>query len=365
MRVSSMLAVWALAMGLAATGCDAAATAPSEPAAGRTAGASEGLRAAVVVAVNGRATITPSQGTPFVARPDQELLADDTITTEADGFIMLELHNGHVIRVRSGDGLRVDRTAVFAEPAAAGELADRLAAALSTDESRDPRLQVAARVAGWNMRMSSAQTFGVQPAAAPVASEETRTGTATPRLERDDGPVPGSPPPLEPASDPITEAKKREDTASSSKNGGKHGGLENTRLPGRGGEPEPEPPPKPDTKSEPSKPPKDSSSSEAEDPAAGGAPAPPPKGLALDLPDSIDFVPEGGVKRHVGLPGPLLAQRKALASCAGAGAKIRAQVKGGKLTRLEVGGAVSKCVPEIVGKKIVLEDGWLELRVKS
>lgn len=373
MRVSSMLAVWALAMGLAGTGCDAAATAPSEPAAGRPAGASEGLRAAVVVAVNGRATITPSQGTPFAADPDQELLADDTITTEADGFIMLELHNGHVIRVRSGDGLRVDRTAAFAEPAAAGELADRLAAALSPDESRDPRLQVAARVAGWNMRMSSAQTFGVQPVSAPVAIEESKSRGNEGQLERDDEPVAESPPPLQPASDPISEAKKSDQLGSAKdKSSGKHGHLENTRLPGGGGEPEPQPapkpPPRPDTKSEPSKPPKDPGPPESEDPSAGdpgGAPVPLPKDLALDLPDSVDFVAEGGAKRRVGLPGPLIAERKALATCAGAGAKIRAQVKAGKLSKLEVGGAASKCVPALVGKTVALEDGWLELRVKS
>ncbi len=372
MRVSSMLAVWALATGLAATGCDAAATAPSEPAAGRPAGASEGLRAAVVVAVNGRATITPSQGTPFPAGLDQELLADDTITTEADGFIMLELHNGHVIRVRSGEGLRVDRTAAFAEPAAAGALADRLAVALGPDESRDERLKVAARVAGWNMRMSSAQTFGVQPAPPPVAIEEVKSGEVEKGPERDDLPGAQSPPRLERGGgDSIIDAKKDGSLGSTQQgNPGRHGGAEKNK---KRSEPEPESPPppasrpEPKPKPEPSKP-ADSSEPESEPGATvpGEAKVPPqPKDAELDLPSSVDFVPEGGAKRRVGLPGSLIAQRKALATCAGAGAKIRVQVKGGKLSRLEVAGAVSKCVPSLVGKGIALEDGWLELHVKS
>jgi hypothetical protein len=357
MRVSSRLAGWAVAASvmLAAAACEAVATAPSEPAAGRPAGASEGLRAAIVVAVHGGATIKPSQGAPFIAGPDQELLADDTVITSGDGFVMLELHNGHIVRVRSGEGLRVDKTAAFREPAAAGALADRLAAALSADETSDPRLQVAARVAGWNMRMSSARTFGVQETLdrGPPPPPAIETTNVELDVRASAGAAPATDPPGGEA--PEDDAKQ----ASSKKSGQtQRGRLENKN----GGDP-PQPQPVPTRRP-------DDGSSPLPDPVGSTTPSKQSKNSEpesepiLDLPGSVDFVPDGGAKRRVGLPGPLLQQRNALASCAGKGVQIRAQIKGGKLVKLEFPGA-DKCGAGILGKTIALEDGWLELRVKS
>ena len=65
----------------------------------------------------------------------------------------------------------------------------------------------------------------------------------------------------------------------------------------------------------------------------------------------------------MGLPGPLRARSRELALCAGKGVKIRAQVKGRKLVKLEFPGA-DKCGAGIVGGTVALADGWLELRVK-
>lgn len=354
---------------LAAAACEAVATAPSEPAAGRPAGVSEGLRAAVVVAVVGAATVQPSTGAAYPAGPDQELLADDTIVTAADGFVMLELHNGHVVRVRSDAGLRVDKTAAFGEPAAAGALADRLAAALSSGEARDPRLQVAARVAGWNMRMTSARTFGVQqepprteekakddaPAAgelggsaerAPVSSAPSPGGTAAPAPPLD----PGAP---SPGDDPVVDTKVA--PAKNSRPGDKEGTTRPRPEPSKRADPSPPPTPS-SPKPVPAEPesPTDSSSKQSKAPELD---------VGLDLPESVDFTPDGGVKGSVGLPGPLRARRIELALCAGKGVKIRGRVQGGKLVKLEFPGA-EKCGAGIIGGTVALKDGWLELRVK-
>lgn len=360
MRVSTRLAGWAVAASvmLTAAACEAVATAPSEPAVGRPAGASEGLRAAIVVAVNGGATIQPSQGAPFAAGPDQELLADDTVVTAGDGFVMLELHNGHIVRVRSGEGLRVDRTAAFGEPAVAGALADRLAAALSADETRSPDLRVAARVAGWNMRMSSAQTFGVKEAPArtgpPIEESKTAEPEAAPvedvKLPAAEPSSPGAPtdPGDVPANGDTKKASKKDE-------------KDRDRLEGKNAGDRPEPPPTPPPVN---RTPDDASAPET-DPVGSSKPKQsktPETDRGLDLPSSVDFVPDGGTKRRVGLPGPLLAQRLALASCAGKGVQIRAQVKGKKLVKLEFPGA-DKCGAGLIGKSIALEDGWLEMRV--
>ena len=355
MRVSSKLARWVVAASLLAlSACEAAATAPSEPAIGRPAGASQGLRAAIVVAVTGEATIRPGQGAPFAAGPDQELLADDIVVTAGDGFVMLELHNGHVVRMRSGEGLRVDQTAAFGEPAAAGALADRLAMALNKQETSDPRLKVAARVAGWNMRMSSAQTFGVTRA--PPAEErklDEKEITA-----RADAPEPPKTPQLDSVS---------VDSSANTKSIGAPGGGGNKDASRTGTAKGKTPPPPPVARTpDPGRiEPKDSEAkkpSPAEAPAAEAAE--PEADAMLDLPNSVDFLPRGGAKRSVGLPGPLKAKRHDLAICAGKGVQIRAQVKGGKLVKLEFPGA-DKCSAGIIGGTIALEDGWLELRVKS
>ena len=366
MRVSLRLARWAVAAGLtmAVAACEAAATGPSQPAAGRPAGASEGLRAAVVVAVTGAATIQPSQGATFVARPDQELLADDTIVVAGDGFVMLELHNGHVVRVRSAEGLRVDRTAAFAEPAVSGQLADRLAAALSPEESRDPRLQVAARVAGWNMRMTSARTFGVQEESkreeskreAEAADVEASPGAG---LEAPGPPArPVSPEPESSPADPVLDAKKAPTESP----------QPDTPTDKNTGRPRPEPPEPKDKTPPPVRKPvdpppvsdDDAGTESSQTPKQSKAPEP---DAILDLPSTVDFTTDGGVKSSVGLPGPLRARSRELALCAGKGVKIRAQVKGRKLVKLEFPGA-DKCGAGIVGGTVALADGWLELRVK-
>lgn len=369
MRVSTRLAGWVVAASvvLAAAACEAVATAPSEPAAGRPAGVSEGLRAAVVVAVVGAATVQPSTGAAYPAGPDQELLADDTIITAADGFVMLELHNGHVVRVRSDEGLRVDKTAAFGEPAAAGALADRLAAALSSGEARDPRLQVAARVAGWNMRMTSARTFGVQQEP-PRAEEKARDdapeagelGSAERAAPVSSAPSPGGAaapaPPLDPdvatpGADPVVDSKVA--PMKNSRPGDKDASTTRPRPePSKRAEPSSPPTPKP----APAEPESSTDSSSKQSKA-------PEPGVSLDLPESVDFTPDGGVKGNVGLPGPLRARRLELALCAGKGVRIRGRVQGGKLVKLEFPGA-EKCGAGIIGGTVALKDGWLELRVK-
>jgi len=359
---------------LAAAACEAVATAPSEPAAGRPAGVSEGLRAAVVVAVVGAATVQPSTGAAYPAGPDQELLADDTIVTAADGFVMLELHNGHVVRVRSDEGLRVDKTAAFGEPAAAGALADRLAAALSSGEARDPRLQVAARVAGWNMRMTSARTFGVQqepprteekakddaPEAGELGGSAERAGpvSSAPSPGGAAAPAPPPDPGAAPEADPVVDTKAAKNTRPADKEGTTRPRPDPSQQADPSPSPSPSPSPTPTTpKPAPAEPASPTDSSTKKQSKA------PELDVSLDLPESVDFTPDGGVKGNVGLPGPLRARRLELALCAGKGVRIRGRVQGGKLVKLEFPGA-EKCGAGIIGGTVALKDGWLELRVK-
>ena len=193
MRVLSGLAGWMLGAALT-VGCDAATPAPGLPAIGRPEGTSQGPRAAVVVAMRGDVSVEPSElasGTSFPARPELQLLRDDRLVVGPQSFVLVALHNGHIVRLNEGSRLRVDAMAAFADPPAGTGIEQRFADALSPAERDDVELRGAiTRVAGWNTRMSAAETIAPQPAqSAPplpqdlperieAATADTRTGSA-------------------------------------------------------------------------------------------------------------------------------------------------------------------------------------------
>jgi hypothetical protein len=361
MRVSSggLLAlcftVWVAACGEPPTSAGAGPVTLDTPAKGRPAGVSEGPRAAVILAVNGAATVTPGRGEPFAAKPDQELLADDTITTAEGGLVVLELHNRHVVRMTPGGTLRVDALAVYGEPPAGDDVAQRFAALLSPRERDDGALQVASRVAGWNMRMTATQTFA--PQVAPPASDQPAPPRLDEPLEGIDGIEGIDPPPTVEApsggvarpADAKTPTKKRADSND-----------DDIKDPfGRGpdgGESKIKPKPEPE-----SKPPTNEKASESDD---VGSKSTTPPGSA-DLPDFVEFQPAaGGKSLRVSLPAPLAQRRAELAACVSSKAVIRAQIKAHKFVAVTVDGATLACMKPVIGKSVGLDDGWIELRVQ-
>lgn len=363
MRVLSRLTMVVLS-GLLLAGCEATgaggAVPELPPAVGRPDGVSQGPRAAVIVAIRGAAEIKPSQGPTFPARAEMQLLRDDHILTWPDSVVVVVLHNQHVVRLTSGD-LRVDAIAMFDERPAGDDLEQRFEQLLTPDERQDPALRGAiARVAGWNTRMTAAETIAPQP-----ASEQ-----------RTDGGRPSAPPPIEedsdsrrsPPADPMIDAPTT-DIAKNAKAGPTIGEAKKA---------DPKEPSKKKSSSSPTDDDGDVGSQGLKNPfdppstESNPSSSPPPAGktaedsrTTVDLPDQVSFRPDdGGKPLRVSLPGPLVTVRASLAACAGAGAKLRVHVVGKKITELKIDGAAGKCEPGLIGKSVGLADGWLELQVQ-
>ena len=335
MRVLSGLAGWMLGAALT-VGCDAATPAPGLPAIGRPEGTSQGPRAAVVVAMRGDVSVEPSElasGTSFPARPELQLLRDDRLVVGPRSFVLVALHNGHIVRLNEGSRLRVDAMAAFDDPPAGTGIEQRFADALSPAERDDVELRGAiTRVAGWNTRMSAAETIAPQSAqsAPPLPQdlpERIEAATADTKVSQ---------------ALPSGASKRDRRPTDGVELGGDGGGGS---LPS-----------KPDTDR---KVPKDKASSNSSDTKKKSS-----SSKALDLPDTVDHLDRADRRTHVGLPGPLRTARAELAKCAGPGAKIRAQVRGKRLVALEIDGVASKCVPGLIGKTVAQSDGWIEMTVQ-
>jgi hypothetical protein len=357
MRVLSRLTMVVLS-GLLLGGCDTNTGGPElPPAVGRPDGASQGPRAAVIVAVRGTAEIQPSQGLAFPARAEQQLLRDDRIVTGPDSLVVVALHNQHVVRLNPGT-LRVDAIAMFDERPAGDDLQQRFEQLLTPDERQDPALRGAiARVAGWNTRMTAAETIAPQPAA-----DRSAPPSAPKPTEEDGESKPGAP--VDPMIDKPTSDIPTSDVEENAKVELKNGAE----------------------KKAPTK--KKSTSPDDADEAGGSlknpfpsnaepgtestsSPSPPPANKKSEdervpgLPDQVNFRPDdGGKLLRVSLPTPLAAVRASLAACAGPGVKIRVHVVGKKITELKVNGVASKCEPGLLGKSVGLADGWIELQVQ-
>jgi len=364
-----------LLAGTLVLGCNQPTGALSLPAAvGRPADVSQGPRVGVIVAQGGGVTIVPSKGQAFQGLPDQQLLRDDSLVTAADSFVVVQLHNQHLVRLGANQRNVVEMLAPFHDPPAGDDIEARFVRLLSPEERDDPALRGAiARVAGWNTRMSAAQTFAALPASeAPQRAPEAPAPTQAPSIEQSaadglqrggDSPIGGVP--------SIPEVLVEEERVDEKKRGGP------TDAP-------PPPPASPASKRKEaperdkasrSAPATDSKrSTDADDaesaegapgssaPAPAPEPAPKPGPSAPQLPKQLRFTPaSGGPAKSIDLPTPFKANGAALASCAGAGAKISGRVKDHKLVALAVDGA-AKC-QALVGQASTLADGSFELIV--
>jgi len=354
-----------------ACGASAPAELPTLPAVGRPTEASQGPRVAVIVAARGDVSVEPSHlsdgSTSFPAVAQLQLLRDDRLIVGPKSFVLVALHNGHIVRLNEGSSLRVDTLAAFGDPPAGSDIEERFAARLLPEERDDADLRGAiTRVAGWNTRLSAAETIAPQPAQQPM--EPPLADTKRERV------------------DPVVDGPQ----------GGGQAGLPGsadrpTDLPGNGA-------PKPreeddgiqsDAKTTPRRPPvkdpekgspkragdeeNDEEKSKTES-SRGPTPASPPPANAkkstsspgLDLPETVEHRSDAdGTRKNVGLPGTMRPLRAELAQCAGRGGKIRVQVRGQKVVALEINGAPGKCPVDLIGKTVAEPDGWLTIPVKS
>lgn len=360
--------------GTLALGCNQASGPLSLPAAvGRPAEVSQGPRVGVIVAMGGGVTIVPSKGPAFMGLPDQQLLRDDSLVTAADSFVVVQLHNGHLVRLGASQRNVVEMLASFHDPKAGDDAEARFVNLLKPDERDDPALRGAiTRVAGWNTRMSAAQTFAALPATAPTTAPTTAAPPAPATAAEESAPIQATAPTPErlevrgesmPASDqPMTDEALRNDAKAPRRD-----------LPGA-------PPPESKQASKPKDAPEAPAKNkrptdgplggvglESDDDVvgSGGGPAPSPKSSsssAPELPSKLKFTPaSGGAAQLLDLPATLKSGGAALAQCAGAGAKIKGRVKDHKLVELTVDG-VAKC-QALVGTANTLADGSFELTV--
>jgi hypothetical protein len=362
MLVVSRWMMWALA-GALFFGCEQPSGPLSlPPAVGRPDEASQGPRVGVIVARGGEVTIVPSKGSAFSGLPDRQLLRDDKLVTAANSFVVVQLHNGHFVRLGASQSNVVEMLAPFHDPPAGEDVEDRFVRLLTPEERDDPELSGAiTRVAGWNTRMSAAESFAALPAVQKPPMPEA-PGSGAPRAPSvSQAPAPISAPEADMAgngegrpADEVESAKqspkpapKRRETESKSE----------TRRPS----PDDAGSKSKDSSAPPTDAPKAEEAEEAQVPPAA-PPAPAPAPAPAQLPGQLKFTPTKGRARLVDLPEPFKSGAAALAKCAGAGAKVTGSVLQGKVSGLKVSGA-NKC-QDLVGKATTLEDGTFELTVK-
>lgn len=345
----SRLAALMLGGVLWAAGCGGEPAGPltMPPAVGRPEGTSQGPRVAVIVAARGGVTIVPRTGANFTGGPHRQLLRDDTIVVAADSFVVVELYNRHLVRLKPNERYVVEMLAGFHDPPAGDDLEARFMGMLEPAERDDEALRGAiGRVAGWNTRKTAAET--IAPLPLPPRDADELAG----------GDIPTAPPARSNAGDePESPAVGGSGEFGRGKPADPLGRDDGAPVAdARAGEPSK----RPETESSPEP---DTSRPRAESKKASDAQPDAEAGPALDLEDRVTFTPAGGgTPLKLSLPQVLRPGRAALASCAGAGATIVAQVKDRKLVALTVGGD-PRCQKGLLGKKVGLADGSFELRV--
>ena len=362
MLMCSKWTMWVLA-GALMLGCNQPTGPLSLPAAvGRPDDASQGPRVGVIV--TGRVTIVPSKGNPFPGLLGQQLLRDDKLVTAADSFVVVQLHNGHLVRLGASATKVVEMLAPFHDPQAGEDLGARFVRLLTPDERNDPALSGAiTRVAGWNTRMSASQSFAALPTPEPAKALDTVSaqpevpgvsptpvnhqgygGSAAAASVADSKQLGVNKAPLAPAK--TEESNRPVDGSERSPNdGAKKSTSKNGKSSNRAGSG-----------------PSDEEEVGGHVPPAAPVPSEPESTPAPRLPAKVAFRPASGGQAHTeNLPEPLRTGGAALAACAGAGAKITGTVKGGKLVTLKVDGKVM--CQTLVGKASTLADGNFELTV--
>ena len=293
---------------------------------------------AVIVAVRGEVQVAPSEGEGFAARPELQLLRDDRLTVEPGSFVVVALHNGYLVRLNEGTGLRVDGLASFDDAPTGADLEQRFSALLSPSEREDEALRRSiSRVAGWNTRMTAADTIPTQPAQARAAAPASASAKddEAPTVEvaslpdtAPSGGVAAGPPVAAPPAEAKDDAPRR--------------GADKVEPPKKIGSG-----PKTRDRSD-----SDEMGGDVKTSASSDLPAEVTHHSALT-----------GERKTVSLPAPLKQLRQVLARCAGAGAVVRVEIKAGRFVALKINGVASQCTPALIGEAVALTDGWIEMTV--
>ncbi len=123
----------------------------------RPAAAGTGEVVAKVLVFSGRVEIQAANGHRFEAKPEQPLLATDTVAVPAAGFAILQLANNHLTRLDADVRLRLADAAALSAPAAQHSIQQQLTRLLTPAERSRTE-----RIVGWHARMSAAEGVAVQ-----------------------------------------------------------------------------------------------------------------------------------------------------------------------------------------------------------
>lgn len=322
-----------LSVGLMAVGCGgggrkARIAEDQPPAVGRPERATAGPRVGVIVVATPGVQVEPREGPAFAATQGTMLVRSDRLAlgSAADSFAVVELYNGHLVRLSQGADVVVEKLAVFDAPPAGDDLAQRFEKMLRKEELADKDLRGAiSRVAGWNSRMTAAETIATMPS-------KREMPTAPPAIEMSE-PSKGKGP-RDPQDGPAEEGDGPQLDAAGNL-GDIAGPSKNRKDPTRDKEPTPQSDPA-DTKKKSSD-------------------------TVPDLPDRVGFKPDDKAMKEIDLPQELKAERKALAACAGRGATVKVRVMHGEIQKIEVSDG-KKCSLSV--KKLQMDDGVLQMEVK-
>ena len=322
-----------LSVGLMAVGCGgggrkARIAEDQPPAVGRPERATAGPRVGVIVVATPGVQVEPREGPAFAATQGTMLVRSDRLAlgSAADSFAVVELYNGHLVRLSQGADVVVEKLAVFDAPPAGDDLAQRFEKMLRKEELADEDLRGAiSRVAGWNSRMTAAETIATMPSKRELPPAPPAVEVQGPPKDAPVGPMGG------PEEGDVSLADAP-------------GGPGKTGI--GAGDKEPTTQPRPDAKPLPRTDPADTKKSSE---------------TVLDLPDRVGFKPDDKAMKEIDLPQELKAERKALAACAGRGATVKVRVMHGEIQKIEVSDG-KKCSLSV--KKLALDDGVLQMEVK-
>lgn len=339
-----------LSVGLMAVGCGgggrkARIAEDQPPAVGRPERATAGPRVGVIVVATPGVQVEPREGPAFAATQGTMLVRSDRLAmgSAADSFAVVELYNGHLVRLSQGADVVVEKLAVFDAPPAGDDLAQRFEKMLRKEELADEDLRGAiSRVAGWNSRMTAAETIATMPSKRETSRPPPTVETPNaPRMDR----------PLDPPGGP-EEGDGPQKNAPDDHGPGLEDGPSKNKLPDRPADKQPtgsddggvlkvpEPMPRTDPSSADTKKSSDT---------------------VPDLPDRVGFKPDDKAMKEIDLPQELKAERKALAACAGRGATVKVRVMHGEIQKIEVSDG-KKCSLSV--KKLQMDDGVLQMEVK-
>jgi hypothetical protein len=143
-----------------------------------------GVSEARVLFVNGAVEVTPADGAPFTAREGQDLVGSDKVAPSTAAFIIVQLKNGHTVRLDDAGALGVSDI-LLASAAPTDVPADIQLRALLDAPELDvvPLADVKERAAAWRQMRRAAESASAErarqaPQAPSIASADAEQDAA-------------------------------------------------------------------------------------------------------------------------------------------------------------------------------------------